>query len=76
MPARILKPAIDLRAKVRDRLGGIPIRPDLEGVLTFDFEQVGDLAEDARDREIVHGPQPATGIASMRVSTFSPSASI
>ena len=33
-----------------DRLGGGTVCADLEGVFAFDLEQVGDLAEDLRDR--------------------------
>ena len=39
---------------VRDRVGGVAVRANLERVLALDLEQVGDLGEDARDGEVVH----------------------
>ena len=37
-----------------DRLGGIPVRANLEGVLALDFEQIGDLRKDPRDGQVFH----------------------
>ncbi len=38
---------------MRDGLGGVAIRADLERILALDLEQVADFGKDARDGEIV-----------------------
>ena len=42
-----------------DRFAGRAIRANLEGVVTLDFEQVGDLSKNLRDRAIIHAPDRA-----------------
>ena len=37
-----------------DRVGGRAIRADLEDVLAFDLEQVGDFRKDLRDWLVIH----------------------
>jgi hypothetical protein len=44
----------ELVGGVRNRLGRVSVRADLERIFTFDFEQIGDLGEDARDDQIFH----------------------
>ena len=39
-------------------VGGVTVRPDLERVLRLDLEQVGNLPEQACDREVIHGAGP------------------
>ena len=39
---------------MRDGVGGVAVRADLERVLVLDFEEIADLSEHARDRQIVH----------------------
>ena len=39
---------------VRDGLRGVPVRANLERVLALDFEEIGDLSEDARDGQVFH----------------------
>jgi hypothetical protein len=43
---------------VRDGVGGVAVRADLEGVLPLDFEQIADLGEHAGDDEVVHRSLP------------------
>ncbi len=44
--------------RVRDRLGRVPVRANLERVLALDFEQIGDFREDARDGQVFHVSLP------------------
>ena len=44
----------DLLGHVGERLGGVPIGPDLERIGSLNFEQARDLVEDACDFLIVH----------------------
>ena len=44
----------DALGMVRDGLGGVAIRADLERVLVLDLEEIADLGEDACDGEVVH----------------------
>ena len=43
---------------VRDRVGAVAVRADLERVLALDLEQVGDLGEHARDRGLSNACSP------------------
>ena len=45
----------DAHAGVGDDLGRVAVRADLERVLALDLEQVADLGEEPREREVVHG---------------------
>ena len=38
---------------VRDDVGAVAVRANLERVLVLDFEEVGNLPEDARDRGVI-----------------------
>ena len=42
----------------RHALSGVAVRADLERVLRLDLEQVGNLAEQACNGEIIHGAGP------------------
>src|ERR1700741_1731955 len=44
----------DTLRKVLDGLSGIAVRADAEGILAIDFEQVGSLVKQVRDRLVVH----------------------
>ncbi len=61
----------DALGAVRDGLGRVAIRADLERVLALDLEQVADLGEDAGDGEVVHErAQAVTRVSTRRPSRF------
>ena len=45
----------DLLRMVLDRLRGVAVGADAEGILAVDFEQVGGLVENVGDGLVVHG---------------------
>ncbi len=43
---------------VRDDVGAVAVRANLERILALDLEQVGDLAENPRDRDVIQREAP------------------
>ena len=65
-----------LVGRVRDGLGRVPVRANLERVLALDFEEIGDLREDARDGQVFHVSRETQRRRLYAVWTRRPSVSI
>src|SRR5687767_12899515 len=61
----------ELVGGVRDRLRRVSVRANLERIVTFDFEQIGDLGEDARNGQIVHMREQEFNLLSKLLSVYS-----
>ena len=52
----------ELVRMVGDDVGAVAIRANLERVVVLDFQQVGDLAEDARDGQVIQRRRPSVSM--------------
>ena len=47
---------------VGDDIGAVAVGANLEGVVVLDLQEIGDLPENARDREIIQACRPSVSM--------------